>query len=118
LGAIRWSKEFGSIATGRAIAYWKLRSSVWLLPPAPALARILLNSPTFSRVRVTGKSIVSKPKVAAPNKRSFAMGLDMYAFSLERSPAFDTPHHILNYRIPAGGKELPDGPIALGTDPQ
>lgn len=46
------------------------------------------------------------------------MGLDMYAFSLERSPTFTTTHDVLNYRIPADGKELPHGPIALGTDPQ
>lgn len=45
------------------------------------------------------------------------MGLDMYAFSLERSPAFTTTHDVLNYRIPANGKELPEGAIFLGMDP-
>lgn len=44
------------------------------------------------------------------------MGLDMYAFSLEHSPAFTRPHDILNYRIPAEGKGLPAGRIVLGMD--
>ena len=35
------------------------------------------------------------------------MGLDMYAFSLDRSEAFAKPRDVLNYRAPAGGKELP-----------
>ena len=46
------------------------------------------------------------------------MGLDMYAFSLERSPAFTKVGDVLNYRIPADGKELPEGAIFLGTNPQ
>lgn len=44
------------------------------------------------------------------------MGLDMYAFSLERSPAFSTVHDVLNYRIPTEGKDLPGGLIMLGMD--
>lgn len=46
------------------------------------------------------------------------MGLDMYAFSLERSPAFTKVGDVLNYRIPADGKELPEGAIMLGMDAQ
>lgn len=44
------------------------------------------------------------------------MGLDMYAFSLERSEAFASQSDILNYRIPADGKDLPPGNIILGAD--
>jgi len=35
------------------------------------------------------------------------MGLDMYAFSLDRSEAFAKPRDILNYRAPELDKELP-----------
>lgn len=43
------------------------------------------------------------------------MGLDMYAFSLDRSEAFATPRDVLNYRAPAVGKDLPTGNIILGA---
>lgn len=46
------------------------------------------------------------------------MGLDMYAFSLDRSPAFNKPRDVLNYRLPANGQELPEGPILLGFTPE
>lgn len=42
------------------------------------------------------------------------MGLDMYAFSLDRSEAFAKPRDVLNYRAPAGGQSLPSGPIVVG----
>ncbi len=35
------------------------------------------------------------------------MGLDMYAFSLDRSEMFAKPRDVLNYRAPSGGKPLP-----------
>lgn len=44
------------------------------------------------------------------------MGLDMYAFSLDRSPVFSNAQDVLNYRIPTQGKDLPEGMIALGMD--
>ena len=42
------------------------------------------------------------------------MGLDMYAFSLDRSADFSTPRDVLNYRVPAEGKGLPEG-LVLGV---
>lgn len=42
------------------------------------------------------------------------MGLDMYAFSLDRSEAFATPRDILKYRVPVLGKDLPEGVFVLG----
>lgn len=42
------------------------------------------------------------------------MGLDMYAFSLDRSEAFATAVDVLNYRIPKDGKDLPMGAITTG----
>lgn len=35
------------------------------------------------------------------------MGLDMYAFSLDRSEAFASPRDILNYRVPSNAPNLP-----------
>ena len=42
------------------------------------------------------------------------MGLDMYAFSLDHSPAFATPRDILKYRVPVLGKDLPEGILVNG----
>lgn len=41
------------------------------------------------------------------------MGLDMYAFSLDRSAAIATPRDVLKYRAPRSGKELPEGFLVL-----
>lgn len=45
------------------------------------------------------------------------MGLDMYAFSLDRSEAFATPRDVLNYRAPEDANPLPQvvvhGPASL-----
>lgn len=46
------------------------------------------------------------------------MGLDMYAFSLDRSEAFAKPRDVLKFCAPATGQELPEGPILLGVTPE
>jgi hypothetical protein len=46
------------------------------------------------------------------------MGLDMYAFSLDRSEAFAKPRDVLKFRAPATGQDLPQGPILLGITPE